>query len=92
MAGPAIDLLWLFRKAPVQTTIAKVLLSRFPNGTARYCLLEDIYGGRDQQPEDAEMCLQTHISKMRRKLEPHGWTIEKSVRHSASYRLVKLED
>jgi DNA-binding response OmpR family regulator len=51
-------------------------------------IVEELYGDDpDGGPENAEGCAQTHISKLRRKLRPHGWLIDS--RRFDGYRLVR---
>lgn len=51
-------------------------------------LVDELYGDDpDGGPDNAEGCVQSHISKLRRKLRPRGWLIDS--RRFDGYRLVR---
>lgn len=68
--------------------ILEVLVRSTGRPTFMSKIIDELYADDpDGGPENAEGCAQTHISKLRRKLRPHGWLIDS--RRFDGYRLVR---
>lgn len=73
--------------SPVSKTILRTLPATIEQIAA------EVYGTRDNVPDSQYQSLRTIISRMRKRMAPHGWTIndEMSGRGGVkTYRLVRL--
>lgn len=81
--------------APAQRLIFDALARSVGKPVHRETLFDRIYGNRaDGGPERGEQVLTVHVSQLRRKIEPFGWTITASRGGSgnlAQWRLIPTE-
>jgi DNA-binding response OmpR family regulator len=82
--------------APAQRLIFDMLSKRAGQPVERDRIMSRVYGDRaDGGPERGDVVLKVHVSKLRKKLEPFGWTITNSRGGSgnlAQWRLIPTGD
>lgn len=69
---------------------AETILACAPRWTSKAKLVERMYDDEGEDAAQPENVVQSHVSKLRRKLRVHGWTIE--VRRHDGYRFALLAD
>ena len=67
---------------------AETILACAPRWTSKAKLVERMYDDEGEDAAQPENIVQCHVSKLRRKLRVHGWTIE--VRRHDGYRFAPL--
>lgn len=69
---------------------AEAILANAPRWTSKASLVASMYDDQGEDPGQPENGVQSHVSKLRRKLHVHGWTIES--RRYDGYRFAPLVD
>jgi len=78
----------------METTILRRLLKSYPNPATMANLLWEVYAARNDQPDNAVLCLTIAIQRLRKRLERIGWTIPRNAggrSRTAVYRLAKVQ-
>ena len=79
--------------SPILATIIRRMVKSHPIGVSMSALLFEVYGTRGNQPDNASNCIALAMLRLRRKIEPLGWTVPKGGGgrdHAQLYRLVRL--
>ena len=81
--------------SPTRRAIVELLSARAGRPVMRDAILERVYGGRaDGGPDTADKVIMTQVSRLRREIEPFGWTITHGKGGSgerAQWKLIPLE-
>ncbi len=82
------------RLSAVEMTVVRRIVGAYPNGVSLDQLITEIYGMRNDQPDNAANCVQVVLNRLRRKIAEYGWTVPKgtggrATRHT--YRLERLQ-
>lgn len=81
----AVDALRLPRR---QRRIVDALIAAFPRTISKDDLVPAVWDHLDDEPEFPGDVLESHVSKLRQALRPHGWSVD-GVR-MAGYRLIEV--
>lgn len=79
--------------SPVLMTVIRRMVKSHPIGVSMDTLLFEVYGANGNQPENASNCISLAMLRLRKKIEPLGWTVPKGTGgrdHGQLYRLVRL--
>lgn len=88
-----IDALNDIQMSAVGRTILRQLQAVYPSGVSKTKLIFEIYGMRDNQPDTAPNVVTIAVGRLRKHIEPHGWTIpanQGGKEVGAVYRLERL--
>lgn len=61
-----------------EVRLAEALIASWPRLVSNDVLVAAMWDHRTDEPKTPEACMYSHVSKLRTKLVPHGWTIASS--------------
>lgn len=88
------DALKYVKASAIEMTILQRLHKSYPGTATMANLLWEVYHSRNDQPDNAVLCLTMAIQRLRKRLEKIGWTIPRNVggrSKTAVYRLEKIQ-
>lgn len=86
------DKLLAMRWSPIEKTIVRNMIKRYPDGIRVDQLMLEIYGTRNRQPEYAMTSMHVIMMVVRKKLAAVGWQVPKvRGKQDPVYRLEKIQ-